>query len=61
MKISRNYDLLGRAARKVYPVTESERKCRQEQKAMEMVRNRVKERINKHFHLTDDGLVINLK
>jgi hypothetical protein len=60
MKVSRNYDLLGRAAKKVYPVTSGERKCAREQKQMERIRERVKERIRKHLYLSD-GFVINLK
>jgi hypothetical protein len=60
MKVNRHYDLLGRAAKKVYPVTESEKKCAIERKMMEKVRMNVGERIRKHLYLSD-GMVINIK
>jgi hypothetical protein len=60
MKVSRHYDLLGRAAKKVYPVTESEKKCAIEQRMMTKVRMNVEQRIKKHLYVSD-GMVINLK
>jgi hypothetical protein len=60
MKVNRHYDLLGRSAKKVYPVTESEKKCSIERKMMEKVRMNVRKRIEKHLYVSD-GFIINLK
>jgi hypothetical protein len=45
----------------IYPVTESERKCVNEARAMELVRKRVAKRIAEHAYHYEDGLVINFK
>lgn len=60
MKIGRNYDLLDKVAKRIYPVTKGERSCKNERAMMERVRNRVKGRVEKHLYLSD-GLVIRLK
>ena len=44
----------------IYPVTESEKKCVNEQKAMGLVRGNVKKRIVRHVSCFDDGLTIRL-
>jgi hypothetical protein len=60
MRVSRHYDLLGRVAKRIYPVTSGEKKCRNERAAMEKVRMRVSKRVERHLYI-DNGLVIRIK
>jgi hypothetical protein len=60
MKLPRNYDILDKVAKEIYPVGPAEKKCRLEREGMTGARNAVKERIRKHLYYSD-GLVIQIK
>lgn len=61
-KYKRNYDLLGRVAKEIFPVTDSEKKCAITRREHEKYREKhVKTPIMEHLFKRDDGLVIRLK